>query len=501
MPAVGSYKGCNACYMWKKKCKGGNPCVRCKEREMECIGVGMQRFKWKQGLKLPKGAVSPLRSSETNIDFQFEPSGYEDILTHSPPGTPRESSQEVQQQSPREGRVQQPTPPPDVSYNPDHKYHWMILLDIPRYSSSPAALDAAVEAFQRLLEHVRSPSSDSQGRCFRSYSRACELLNASLGDNDGLDKDTAYASKLLVHCNNWWNDGESRMRGYGEGLEALMRILRLQDSPESQQCHDPRDEIVDRAVNAMATDVLVDSMVNSDVELFPWIQNVAKFSPPQNLLSPNCQLYHFCFGLKVYAGIPQLMRQPRQNIETIESYYTLSLDEYRHKDSTVAHPINTPLRTAWPTFKERTCHRESQALRTAVSIMLNSFLRKLQPSSEHDLEKQSTLLCVDAILLAENASGEAPWPWSAQFIPHSTFAAWCVSDGWMKYRLRELLEFHRTTSPMWRFLEEAQYWKEAPSKLAQEIDWFPAYRPRPQAQQGRNAKQVHEPMDDYCCVM
>ncbi|QPG98142.1 hypothetical protein C2857_007303 [Epichloe festucae Fl1] len=520
---------------------------------MACVGVGEQRFKWKQGLKLPKGSASLPSAFDIPVDPQFQPSGYENNIntnassvhetnltpaqipgnyaaprlvfnnSNSTPPPPGPGNIAIQQRPSYQGNMGLPSGsskstilppvgipldieapkvyPPSLSDGPgpNCKFHWMILLDLPCEHGPSRAMNACVLLFQRLMEHARAPSAASMLAFWNMLDHATKVLELPKAENG----DTKFAMKLYKYCELFWCSGGNQLRGYGEDLDCLMRIV-SQLSPHDRQIgEDPRNIIVRNALNALATDVLVDTMINSDAPLGPWLYHVSRLSAPQNLLSPNCQIHHYCFNLHVYAMMPKLIRHPSENKDKIRTYYLLSLDSYRHLDLTVTRPVRTPRRRPWPSVAERACHRESQAIRIAISITLNAFLQKWDMLPRERLVEEHSLLCVDAIQLAEQQStGEAPWPWSAQFIPHSTFAAYCVAQSSTKSRLRQLLDSQRRAPPMWNFLKEAAHWREAPSKLAREIPWFPVHRPRNEpAEKEMAGRKARESMDSFCTVM
>lgn len=129
--------------------------------------------------------------------------------------------------------------------------------------------------------------------------------------------------------------------------------------------------------------------------------------------------------------IPELVRNPKQNLHGIKELYDLIQMDYpgiKHFSDTVIEPACVGPATTLPLklVRAQTQLHAGQCLMLTLAIAFNAFLRKYSQNNQRELlEAELYGFCNDAIILGERASGRRPL--AAGHIPMSLVAAWLTS--------------------------------------------------------------------------
>lgn len=381
------------------------------------------------------------------------------------------------------------------------------------------ALDSALAAFTSVVDALGSPSGEIDSQTLRKFTTGLGAMQAALGDQQArYTPETLCAGYILWVCHTWMANSTNISRGHGEGLVHLMGVM----------AQKPRDdeflsEVLDRVGASLVSlghyprkgmrcipvankPQVLESLFNSKVQLFPWIQSFMKKpgpkpDPPPSQAKPPPQTKHEgqddsrsygAFDINVAAMLPGLMRHPKQNLATIGFVYAYVLKEYPRIANSVQHLDQVgQLR-----------QRVIQSFLCTIGVTFNAFLRSINPDNERSAAERASF-CKDAISLAEAARVERPL--AAHHVPYLLVSAWCVAEGDTKQKLRALLEEYKTLPAMTRFQKYASNWKEAPSKLSREIPWMPAYESGEQDEGYSDGEDVLEKVEaegyEYCCIL
>ncbi|KID96962.1 Zn(2)-C6 fungal-type DNA-binding domain protein, partial [Metarhizium majus ARSEF 297] len=434
MPVIGSYRGCDSCRKWKKKCDStqpGQPCSRCRTRNIACVGVGQQRFKFiNQSSSSPSSSASSGGAAAAAAHGQKVVSRFVEhatpLATGSPKSPLRNGNDRVADTlvyflaSTHQGYNLKP-------------FRLSVFGELPRRIGYSPALDASLAAFTSLLETRQSPSEQLNPRSLQLYASGLKALETSIANpSSRYRSDTLCAAYILSECHIWQGRNAKLSRGHAEGLVYL-----------------------------------INSVFNPNVKLNPWIQEL--YDMPEQPLRPLLDIQAMSrlptCELRVFAMLPDLIRHPIENKEQIHWIYSYILDQYLQVKVFISANRET---SCWNAYDGIICN-ERHGLFIAIGITLNALLRAFNPSNIL-LVSQRSIFCADAIILAERAKQERPL--AAHHVPQAIVAAWCVTDDEAtKETLRQLIEDYRSTFAMAKLVQHLSCWPEAPAKL-REIPWL-----------------------------
>ncbi|KID74570.1 uncharacterized protein G6M90_00g111020 [Metarhizium brunneum] len=461
MPVIGSYRGCDSCRKWKKKCDStqpGQPCSRCRTRNIACVGVGQQRFKFinqssssSSSSSASSGGAAAAAAHSQKVVSRFVEHATP-LATGSPKSPLRNGNDRVADTlvyflaSTHQGYNLKP-------------FRLSVFGELPRRIGYSPALDASLAAFTSLLETRQSPSEQLNPRSLQLYASGLKALETSIANpSSRYRSDTLCAAYILSECHIWQGRNAKLSRGHAEGLVYLINNI---------ACQDLKDLFLRGICYAITANLLQDSVFNPNVKLNPWIQEL--YDMPEQPLRPLLDIQAMSrlptCELRVFAMLPDLIRHPSENKEQIHWIYSYILDQYLQVKVFISANRET---SCWNAYDGIICN-ERHGLFIAIGITLNALLRAFNPSNIL-LVSQRSIFCADAIILAERAKQERPL--AAHHVPQAIVAAWCVTDDeGTKETLRQLIEDYRSTFAMAKLVQHLSCWPEAPAKL-REIPWL-----------------------------
>ncbi|EFY91587.1 hypothetical protein MAC_02472 [Metarhizium acridum CQMa 102] len=394
-------------------------------RNIACVGVGQQRFKFinQSTSPPPSSSGGPAHSQKVVSRFVEHATP---LTTGSPKSPLRNGNDRVADTlvyflaSTHQGYNLKP-------------FRLSVFGELPRRIGYSPALDASLAAFTSLLETRQSPSEQLNPRSLQLYASGLKALEASIANPlSRYRSDTLCAAYILSECHIWQGRNAKLSRGHAEGLVYL-----------------------------------INSVFNPNVKLNPWIQEL--YDMPEQPLRPLLDIQAMSrlptCELRVFAMLPDLIRHPSENKEQIHWIYSYILDQYLQVKVFISANRET---SCWNAYDGIICN-ERHGLFIAIGITLNALLRAFNPSNIL-LVSQRSIFCADAIILAERAKQERPL--AAHHVPQAIVAAWCVTDDEAtKEKLRQLIEDYRSTFAMAKLVQHLSCWPEAPAKL-REIPWL-----------------------------
>ncbi|KID80386.1 hypothetical protein MBR_01698, partial [Metarhizium brunneum ARSEF 3297] len=503
---MGAYRGCDNCRRWKKKvvipCRHHNPrpkkkanrglahranqcdcarpkCSLCARKNLPCEGVGQQRFRFKH---------QPASLSVVNKQHAAAPS-----RVASPPSNAA-------------SKLADSIVGLFEARHPGYNLSAIVRKSTVQHIGHSPVLDASLAALVGIVESlapVESSSSLSRLQLCRSstgplhkYTSALGALRESL-DNPVIryQRDTLLAVFVLSSCHMWLVDGADESRGHMHGLAHLITAVLNKDVQLQDQA-----QFSDDALKLAAIQLVFDATAEPrHVAPRPWHKGETK--------KPLWPYDFYCLDISVYLIIPQLLRRPRENMQSIELIYNMIRRAYPRcvKDANPMHELAVEDKIEHDAFIQA-IQVEAQSLHIAIGLNFNAFLRASgRDFDDRQLAEDRAAFCADAATLAEKSKSQLPL--SAHHIPLSTIAAWCTADQGsdLKIRLRRLLEDYRASYAMIHVLHSAPYWREAPEKLSREIPWFPKYigspRERTTIVTEDKSDEFDEEMYEYCCIL
>ncbi|TWU71954.1 hypothetical protein ED733_000940 [Metarhizium rileyi] len=452
MPVIGSYRGCDSCRKWKKKCDStqpGQPCSRCRTRNIPCVGVGQQRFKF-----INQSSTSPTSTNSQKVVSRFVEATPR--VVGSPKSPLRSNNDRIADTliyflgSTHQGYNLKP-------------FRLSVFGELPRRIGYSAALDASLAAFTSLLETRQSPSEQLNPRSLQLYASGLKTLESSIANpSSRYRSDTLCAAYILSECHIWQGRNAKLSRGHAEGLVYLISNIACQDLKDmflrgicyaitanlvSGRSPEMRRETRIKKRTNVGNSQLQDSVFNPNVQLNPWIQEL--YDMPEQPLRPLLDIQAMSrlptCELRVFAMLPNLIRRPKENEEQIQWIYSYILDQYLQVKVFISANRET---SCWNAYDGIICN-ERHGLFIAIGITLNALLRGFNPNNIL-LVSQRSIFCADAIILAERAKQERPL--AAHHVPQAIVAAW-------------------STFAMAKLVQHMSCWPEAPAKL-REIPWF-----------------------------
>ncbi|EFY99421.2 hypothetical protein MAA_05479 [Metarhizium robertsii ARSEF 23] len=453
-------------------------CSLCARKNLPCEGVGQQRFRFKH---------QPASLSVVNRQHAAAPA-----RVASPPSNAA-------------SKLADSIVGLFEARHPGYNLGAIVRKSTVQHIGHSPVLDASLAALVGIVESlapVGSSSSLSRLQLCRSstgplhkYTSALGALRESL-DNPVIryQRDTLLAVFVLSSCHMWLVDGADESRGHMDGLAHLITAVLNKDVQLQDQA-----QFSDDALKLSAIQLVFDATAEPrHLAPRPWHKCETK--------KPLWPYDFYCLDISVYLIIPQLLRRPRENMQSIELIYNMIRRAYPRcvKDVNPMHELAVEDKLEHDAFMQA-IQVEAQSLHIAIGLNFNAFLRASgRDFDDRQLAEDRAAFCADAATLAEKSKSQLPL--SAHHIPLSTIAAWCTAEQGsdLKIRLRRLLEDYRASYAMIHVLHSAPYWREAPEKLSREIPWFPKYIGSPRERTivtEDKSDEFDAEMYEYCCIL
>lgn len=221
-------------------------------------------------------------------------------------------------------------------------------------------------------------------------------------------------------------------------------------------------------------------MFNPSIKIQPWIQKLAELSKPSTLdkkLAADRGITFQCLEVDKLGMVPELIHNPWENIDRIRSLYEMIRADYpgvKHFSEKVLEPacVGPPMSLPLKLVRAVTQYHAAQCLMLAIGMVMNGFLRILNPS-DYLLVEECYRFCADSITLAERAKARRPL--AAGHIPMSIIAAWLSSDDTAQQaQLRCLISEYEDDYAMTQLVKQATYLKQViPRGVASRLYAFP----------------------------
>lgn len=184
-----------------------------------------------------------------------------------------------------------------------------------------------------------------------------------------------------------------------------------------------------------------------------------------------------CLEVDKLGMVPELIHNPWENIDRIRSLYEMIRADYpgvKHFSENVLEPacVGPPMSLPLKLVRAVTQYHAAQCLMLSIGIVMNGFLRTLNPS-DHLLVEECYGFCADSITLAERAKARRPL--AAGHIPMSIIAAWLAADDTAQQaHLGCLISEYEDDYAMTQLVKQATHLKQVVSKgVAAKLFSFP----------------------------
>lgn len=187
---------------------------------------------------------------------------------------------------------------------------------------------------------------------------------------------------------------------------------------------------------------ILENIFNPAITLEPWIHKVRLISDPEDEeAAAKLGLNFRSLDMRWLAIIPELIRNPKENCDTIKAYYEIIRTDYpgvKNFGDTIiaANCVGPPTSLPLKFVRAQTHFHGAQCLMITIGIAFNSFMRKHFHSDDLLFTEWYTF-CADAIELAERAKHRRPL--AAAHIPLCLIAAWLSSQDPIQQMQLELL--------------------------------------------------------------
>ncbi|KAK2612207.1 hypothetical protein QQS21_001783 [Conoideocrella luteorostrata] len=389
MPGVPSYRGCEACRRQKKKCDQAKPsCSRCSRLDIACIGVGKQRFKFKDH-SAAFIVVDKRVTRRPTIS-----------LTSRKGDPPRAPSSNI---SITVGMLVSVLEVTDPGY--DVFSFGSFIKEIPKRIGHNPALDAAASAFASAVKGARSKQRSVES--LRKYAISLQAVQNTINDPEKTySAETLCAIYLIMVCHDWVVSKYDKYPNHGEALSHLLKIM---------VDREPQDPFAIQVMVTAGIAVILENVFNPAINVQPWIHKLADLSQSSAAnkradASPGINFN--CLEVDKLGSIPELIYKPWENIDRIQSLYESIWSVYpgiKHFGETVIVPACVGPLSLLPLKLTRalTCFHAAQCLMISIGIAMNGFLRCVNPTDQ-PLADECYELCTDAISLAERAKVQRP---------------------------------------------------------------------------------------------
>ena len=197
MPGVFTSRGCTACRKQKKACHADNdvpPCHRCKRLNIDCIGLGLRRFKFQdESDKVIAIHTSNQKQEEEKslVKARNASKGHIGSIVFRTPSSALTRLTAAY--------IQGIDPHADISFHLPWNFG-PFLEDVPRHLGANDSLDAAADAVAAAYSSIRlqiRPSKDTYS--LRKYSKALRILAEALAiPETATATETLCAIKMLI---------------------------------------------------------------------------------------------------------------------------------------------------------------------------------------------------------------------------------------------------------------------------------------------------------------
>ncbi|KAH8660908.1 hypothetical protein BGZ60DRAFT_414266 [Tricladium varicosporioides] len=441
MPGVPSGRGCEACRKQKKKCDQVKPkCTRCKRLDIDCIGGGQQRYKFKeQNVIIAKSAKSqsaPKSVHPVCTGLLLQPSNETALVVSG-----FISKLEVT----------------DLRY--DLTYYGDFLKDVPKRLGNNEALDASASALTCAYQSVYTRQQTPE--MLDKYVHALTTLRRYLKDpTKAYAANTLCAIYLVEVCQSWLGKRDDYLICHGEVIAHI-----LNTAPLETWRHNFELEML----ITISAPVVLESFINPRINLTPFFSKLAEVHAIQHGPSQLAGIYDNApiesIKLRSLARIGVYFRDPELHLPEITSAY----QELRADSTVMRHRLsewdkitklslanNTPLQS-YPIIKLHTHHQAAYGIVISLVLLLGSILNVFYPS---DLALAEDLITFsDYVLgLAENAKKYRPV--GSGYMPFCLVTAWAATDGTTKQiDVEKMIGDWQSDMPEARWLDMANWLK------------------------------------------
>ncbi|KAJ5081657.1 transcriptional regulator family: Fungal Specific TF [Penicillium alfredii] len=290
MPGVPSGRACEGCRRQKKKCDEKQPaCSRCIRLNLDCVGSGQQRFKFKQ----ERGFSHDVKRSGRALSHKASPMPTSNIVAVGPSTCP--SNNLTLLTNAFVGSIKRST---DLRYNLWWSFG-MFLEEVPRRLGSNEALDRAVDAVTSAHANFCARRTMSVNTLSK-YSRALVALRNCLDDSGtAQSSNTLCAVMILLVCQIFLGPNGTGWTGHAEGAAHILR---------ARKDFGPRDEFEGKLFLSLRGSVLFEGIFNHKISLSTeeWeslVQNDLDSERPEGQM------------LKYLARAPGLMQRGRDILQ------------------------------------------------------------------------------------------------------------------------------------------------------------------------------------------
>ncbi|KAJ5414734.1 hypothetical protein N7509_001361 [Penicillium cosmopolitanum] len=402
MPGVPSSKGCDACRKIKKKCDELQPCSRCRRLQINCIGSGKQRFKFKHAdSKSATGhtalgkrrAVVP--SARSAASFRIAMQVPENELASSLIGTLNIT---------------------DIRYALE--YYGYFLKDIPRRLGSSSALDAAVKALVTAYPYFHD--RDFPPEALMYYGRSLRSLRDTLDDpTEARSVNTLCAVYLITICQSWLGKYDDQLASHGE---AIAHLLKMSDFTQIKSNFE-RDIII-----TLTVPVIIEAIVNPRIKMEPkFFQLVSNLNDSAPVSPARNEIPRSSTKLPTIAKFPEWIRNltPGDLPDIAAAYLRIRNDSQRMREYLDNWPATGFTVTSSFLVMQRSRYQAGYATLITLGLMLNTLLRVFHPGNPV-LSAEAAFFCDEIVLEAELASCYRPL--GAAYIALCLVVAWAAAE-------------------------------------------------------------------------
>ncbi|KAJ5179474.1 hypothetical protein N7492_002684 [Penicillium capsulatum] len=380
MPGVPSSKGCDACRKVKKKCDELQPCSRCLRLQIDCVGSGQQRFKFKNAESTVIVQAAPRRTRPVSRAKRLSTSKIVSPLSMDSLSTSFVHSLKIS----------------DIRY--DLAYYGPFLHDIPRRLGSSRALDASVKTLVTAYPYFHGRGFPPS--VFVNFGSSLRALRECLSDPvEARSSNTLCAVYLITICQSWLGKYDDQLTSHGE---AIAHMLRMAD-PEKCQNKFERDILM-----TLSIPVILESISNPRVRMEPsfWEKLVSVIrgrsaGSSDTRPRPTTDIF-------TLAKFPDFIRDPDSCVSEMAATYLQIRDDSRKMRQYLDNWSPTQTED-WCSvaLMQRSRYQAGYCLVITLGLILNTLLRAFDPQNEM-LAQESAFYCDEIIDEAELASCYRP---------------------------------------------------------------------------------------------
>ncbi|OQE28611.1 hypothetical protein PENSTE_c003G08668 [Penicillium steckii] len=402
MPGVPSSKGCDACRKVKKKCDELQPCSRCRRLQINCIGSGKQRFKFKHADSKATTGQKALGRRRAII-----------------PSTRAAASLKITRQVPSNELASSLIGSlniTDIRYALE--YYGYFLKDIPRRLGNSPALDAAVRALVTAYPYFHG--RDFPPEALMHYGRSLRTLRESLNDPvEARSANTLCAVYIITICQSWLGKYDDELASHGE---AIAHLLRMADFNKIESNFE-RDIII-----TLTVPVIIEAIVNPRIQMEPkFFQLVSSLTEKAQAPGKQNDIPRSTTKLPTIAKFPQWIRNltPADLPEIAAAYLRIRSDSYKMRKYLDNWPPTGHTFFSSLVVMQRSRYQAGYTIVITLGLILNTLLRALHPGNTV-LSAEASFFCDEIVLEAELASCYRPL--GAAYVALCLVVAWAAAE-------------------------------------------------------------------------